>query len=361
MSLEMISLQERPAEWDAALHELVPRQRDVFFTSGYLRLWERRGEGLAMGAIHRDRGGLVLYPFLLRDLKDVEYLGAGAAELRDVSSPMGYGGPLASHGTGEDTFAAFRAAFEDWCRANAVVSEFIRFHPLLETRLGMERYLEIEEAGKVVWARLDAGGCALIETLSGPKRRDIRRARAAGVSCGVETEVTAWDRFAELYLENALRRKALPAYRFDAAHFRALRELLGPAAVLFGARYDDELIAAAIFLRSHDFVHFHALGADRRSAQLRPNNLLFFEAMQWACSTGATAFNLGGGYRGDDEFLRFKLGFSQQLAPRRVGRAIHLFEPYARAERLRDEQGEILDCEYFPAYRAPLPRDSLLG
>jgi len=53
--------------------------------------------------------------------------------------------------------------------------------------------------------------------------------------------------------------------------------------------------------------------------------------------------------------------FTQQLAPRRVGRAIHLFEPYARAERRRDEQGEILDCQYFPSYRAPLPRDSLLG
>jgi hypothetical protein len=89
--------------------------------------------------------------------------------------------------------------------------------------------------------------------------------------------------------------------------------------------------------------------------------VLIFEAMQWACGTSATAVNLGGGYRGDDEFFRFKLGFTQQLAPRRVGRAIHLFEPYARAEQLRDEQGEILDCQYFPAYRAPLPRDSLLG
>ena len=155
-----------------------------------------------------------------------------------MTSPVGFGGPLVRHMTGEETLAAFRAEIDDWCHANAVVSEFVRFHPLLETRLGMERHLDIEEAGKIVWARLDRGGCALIETLSVPARRNIRRAREAGLTCGVERGDDAWDRFAELYLENALRRKALPAYRFDAAHFRALRELLGPAAVLFGARLD---------------------------------------------------------------------------------------------------------------------------
>jgi Acetyltransferase (GNAT) domain len=361
VGLEVLSLEQRAAEWDAALRELAPRQQDVFFTSGYLRLWERRGEGRAMGAVYRERDGLVLYPFLLRDLSTVEYLGAEFAGLHDVTSPMGFGGPLVRHKTGEEALAAFRTEIDGWCHANAVVTEFIRFHPLLETRLGMERHLEIEEAGKVVWARLDAGSCALIETLSGPARRSIRRARDAGLTTGVETGTEAWDRFAALYLENALRRKALPAFRFDATHFRNLRELLGDRAVLFGARHEGVLVAAALFLLSHDFVHFHALGADRAYAQLRPANLLFFDALQWACTTGATAVNLGGGYRGDDEFFRFKLGFAQQVAPRRVGRAIHLFEPYGRAELRREEQGEILDCQYFPAYRAPLPRDSLIA
>ena len=361
MSLEVVPLEERAAEWDAALDELAPRQRDVFFTSGYLRLWERHGDGRAMGAVYRDRGGLVLYPFLLRDLAAVDYLGQDFAGLYDVASPLGFGGPLVRRQTGEETLAAFRAEIDDWCHAHAVVSEFIRFHPLLETRLGMERHLDIEEAGKVVWARLDAGSCALIETLSGPARRNIRQARDAGVTTAVESGAEAWDRFAELYLENALRRKALPAFRFETAHFRALRDLLGDRAVLFGARHEGVLVAAAIFLRSHDFIHFHALGADRAYARLRPANVLFFDALQWASGTGAKAVNLGGGYRGDDEFFHFKLGFGQQTAPRRVGRAIHLYEPYSRAELRREEQGAILDCQYFPPYRAPLPGDSLLG
>ena len=70
--------------------------------------------------------------------------------------------------------------------------------------------------------------------------------------------------------------------------------------------------------------------------------------MQWACDQGAKAINLGGGYRGDDEFYRFKVGFAQRQAPRRVGRAIHRFEDYARAEARRDDQGEILRLRLLP-------------
>jgi len=361
MSLEIIALEQRGADWDEALAELAPHQRDVFFTSPYLRVWERHGDGQALGAVYRDRDGLVLYPFILRDLSRVDYLGSEFSGLHDMTSPVGYGGPLIPHKTREETVAAFRTEMDAWCRETGVVSEFVRFHPFLETSLSMDYRLDVQEVGKTVWARLDQGGCAFVETLTGPARRNIRHAREAGVTCGVETEDDAWERFAELYLDNALRRRALPQYRHDAAHFRTLRELLGAAAVLFGARHDGRLVAAALFLRSHDFVHFHALGADREAARLRPTSPLFFEAMQWACRTTATVVDLGGGYRGDDEFFRFKLGFAHQVAPRRIGSAIHLPEAYARAERRRDEQGEIIDGHYFPSYRAPLPRDSLLG
>jgi hypothetical protein len=90
-------------------------------------------------------------------------------------------------------------------------------------------------------------------------------------------------------------------------------------------------------------------------------NLLFFEAMQWACGLGATALNLGGGYRGEDEWFRFKAGFSPHRAPRPVGHAVYLAEEYARAEDRRLGQGRIIDCDYFPLYRSPLPDEGLLG
>ena len=62
----------------------------------------------------RVRPGDVLYPFLVRPLE------GGRC---DITSAYGYGGP---YGRGE-----WRQAFAAACREHGVVSEFVRFHPLL--------------------------------------------------------------------------------------------------------------------------------------------------------------------------------------------------------------------------------------
>ena len=361
MSLDVIPLDERGAEWDALLARLAPRQRDVFFLSSWLLLWQRHGDGRAMGAAYEDEDGLVLYPFALRELSTVAYLGEEFAGYYDACTPFGFGGPLVEHKTPEESMAAFREAFAAWCRDNSVVSEFVRFHPLLDTRLPFERHMEVEEVGQVVWCRFDRGACRVGDQLTQTARRNVRQAREAGLSCRIETGDEAYDRFGDLYLDNAARRHAPLAERFDGAHFRALRDALGGAQALFGVRYQDELVAGALFLRGADFAHFHVMAADRRVASLRPANLVFFEALQWARSLGVSAIGLGGGERGDDEMLRFKAGFAPLRAPRFVGHAIHLPQTYIQASKRRDEQGEILDCDYFPAYCSPLREESLLG
>lgn len=358
---DILPLEERGADWDAALAQLSPRQRDVYWLSAWLLFWQRQGEGRALGALYRDDEGAVLYPFLLRDLERVPYLGPDFAGLRDVTTPPGFGGPLSPHGTSAETVAGFRTRFEQWCREQRVVTEFVRFHPLLETRLALQRHLEIEEAGQIVWSRLDQGGCRLIDTFSATTRKNVRAARESGVTSHVEPSAATYERLGQLYLDNATRRKARASFRYDAEHFLRLREMLGSHQTLFAARLGDELVAGAVLLRSADFVHLHLAAADRRYAHLRPMNLLLFEAMQWACGLGARAFDLGGGYRGEDEWFRFKAGFSPLRAARPVGRAVYLFEEYARAEERRLERGEIIDCDYFPPYRSPLPHEGLLG
>ena len=55
-------------------------------------------------------------------------------------------------------FAAFRDAFDDWCRGNAVVSEFVRFHPLLETRLPMAHHLATDTEPRVHAVAFDYRG-----------------------------------------------------------------------------------------------------------------------------------------------------------------------------------------------------------
>ncbi|HMK93708.1 MAG TPA: GNAT family N-acetyltransferase [Thermoleophilia bacterium] len=356
MSLEILPIDERAGDWRDLLAAMPARQRDVYFTPGYLQLWQRNGDGRAHGAVFTHGETLVLYPFLLRELDEVAWLGRDFAGLRDIQTPYGYGGPLV-HKRGGDEHAVrlFRQAFHAWCREHGVVSEFVRFHPLLDTQLGMDPYLEVIKANTTVWCRVDTPTAERLQALSGSTRRGVRKAREAGLRVAVETSDECYARFAELYRDTMARRQATPYYFFSDRYFADARELLGDDQTLLCVWHGDEIVAGALFMRSPEFVHYHLGGSAAEALPLRPNNLLFFEAMQWGFGLGAAALHLGGGYQPDDDLFRFKSGFSPLRAQFCVGRAVHLPDEYERAAAARAAAAPVTDPHWFPAYRAPLP------
>ena len=356
MGLDIIRLDDERARWDEALQALPRRLRDVYFTSAYYLLWERNGDGTAMGALFTHGDTVILYPFLLRELSSVPYLGEEFAGYRDITTAYGYGGPLIYRkGADEDAVELFRRAFTEWCRREKVVSEFVRFHPLLDTQGGMERHMECASVSATVWARLDCSQSERLAALNAATRRNVRQALENGLTFAVEDSDEAYARFVELYRQTMERRAARPYYFFSDEYFTNLRQLLGPAQNLLTIRRDQTMIAAALFLRSPEFVHYHLGGSDAAYLDLRPNNLLFFEAMKWGCSLGATALHLGGGYQPDDDLFRFKAGFSPLRGRFCVGKAVHDEATYARAVQARERLGEAASGGFFPAYRAPLP------
>jgi len=360
VSLRVVVLDEDRETWDKAFAALPERLRDVYFSSGYLRLWQRNGDGRAHGAIFAEGESTVLYPFLLRDLSEAPHLGARFAGLHDIQTPYGYGGPLLA---GPDTTAIerFRRSFVDWCRRQGVVSEFVRFHPLLDTHRGMAPLMTLREANTTVWCRLAGSSDERLESLGASTRRGVRKARQAGLRFSVETSDEAYERFAELYRATMARREAADYYLFDDPHFASFRELLGDHQSLLCVRCGDTIVAAALFMRSPAFVHYHLGGSDAAALSLRPNNLLFFEAMDWGNAAGAEALHLGGGYHPDDDLFRFKAGFSPLRARFYTGRLVHLADEYERAAAARAAAAPLTDTAYFPAYRTPFPRPDAVG
>jgi CelD/BcsL family acetyltransferase involved in cellulose biosynthesis len=356
VSLETYIFDEDAGAWDRLLESLPARQQDVYFTSAYHLLWQRNGDGRALGVVFDDGGSRVLYPFLLRDLDEVPWLGADFADFHDIQTPYGYGGPLVDRPTGaERVVDSFRSEFERWCADNHIVSEFVRFHPLLDTHLGLEKHLEVVRHNTTVWCRTDCTVGERLQNLSGSTRRGVRKAKKAGLTVQSESSDEAYARFAELYRQTMERRDATPYYRFADDYFRDFRELLGTRQELLTVRHEGKIIAAALFMRSPQFLHYHLGASDAEYLPLRPNNLLFFEAMQWGCSCGGAAMHLGGGYQPDDELFRFKAGFSPLRASFHIGHKVHLEEECERATAARRAAGPLTDEAFFPPYRAPLP------
>jgi hypothetical protein len=356
VGFEVIALEEAARRWDEALAQLPPRLRDVYFTSPYLLLSQRLGEGRAMGGLFRHGETVVLYPFLLRELIALPHLGEEYAGYYDVTTPFGYGGPLIhKRGGDEHAMETFRNAFDRWCAKNRVVSEFVRFHPLLDTELAMQHHVACSPVGTTVWCRLDCSQEERFKTLSPPTRRNVRRALGSDLTFQQESSDEAYESFAELFRQTRERRRSEGVHPFSDRYFRDVRELLGPMQSLLSVRRGEKMIAAGLFLRSQEFVHYHLGGSDPEYLELRPTNLLFFEAMKWGCSLGCTALHLGGGHEANDDLFRFKAGFSPLRARFCIGKRVHDEEAYARATAAREARGPVARAGFFPAYRAPLP------
>ncbi|MGN6379443.1 MAG: hypothetical protein ACTHNU_10870 [Gaiellales bacterium] len=132
---------------------------DPFFRPEYLRAAAIIGHGEPAAY----RGDGVLYPFLVRPVN-----GGGC----DLTTPYVMGGPLGSG----DWRPGFRAA----CRERGVVSEFIRFHPLLRNADGLAdvRRWKLQDA---VTVDVQGDDDALFGQMQGRGRTAVRKAQRSGV------------------------------------------------------------------------------------------------------------------------------------------------------------------------------------
>lgn len=376
MTLRVLRLDRDAAEWEALLGDLPPELRDVYFSAAYHLLWERNGDGAARGAVFNAPEGTVLYPFLQRPLEPL--LGRAWSRYSDITSAYGYGGPLVdTRGERRPLLTAFRRELARWCADEHVISEFVRFHPLLQTEREMDAAeddadvppLEVVPANVTVWCRLSTPE-EHRAALSSSTRRNLRKAERAGLTCAAEDGDDAWTAFVDLYTRTMERRDASGYYLFPQRYFDDCRELLGERLQLLCVRRPapadadrGPIVAAALFLRSPRLLHYHLGGSDDSALPERPNNLLFVTAMDLGAAAGAAALHLGGGFRagGDDDLFRFKAGFSDLRARFHLGRCIHDREAYGRAVAARRAAGDGDPGAFFPAYRAHAPAPSVAG
>ncbi|HVG62006.1 MAG TPA: GNAT family N-acetyltransferase [Hyalangium sp.] len=145
-----------PESWERAYAE--SSRKDVYYRHAYAELCACMGDGDPFLFVYEDgAGNRVCYAFIRRPLKALPF----AAEARlegdwyDIVSPTyGLGGPLCGD-VHEQVLHAFRAEFDEYCRQANIVSEFVRFHPLLFSRFGPDALLgAVFHEGRMISAAL---------------------------------------------------------------------------------------------------------------------------------------------------------------------------------------------------------------
>lgn len=337
-------------QWDRVVRSF--GQYDTYWLSGYVKAFEIHGDGEPMLFHYDDGKTRGINVVMRRDIgKSILLEGKiPAGQYYDFSTPYGYGGWLTE---GEDTAPLF-AAYEKWCVKNRIVSEFVRFHPVVKNHQGCEHAYQVIPLGEVV--ALDLKDPDLIwENIASKNRNVIRKAVKNDVCIYTGRYPELYKQFREIYNSTMDKDEADPYYYFSPDFYKSVLEDLPENAQIFYAVKDDTIIAASIMLAANGKMNYHLSGSLREYSSLAATNLLLYKAALWGHANGCKTLYLGGGVgSGEDGLFKFKRSFYKgDLLRFHIGKKIFDRERYDEVVALsRTDDRCDQNSSYFPAYRA---------
>lgn len=328
---------------------------DIYYLSGYARSLELHEISRALLIDFSFGPERLCYPVMEKDIADaLEFRGLLPSNTWfDWETPYGYGGPLAEAPLSEPAQQAFLEELTAVCNERRVVTQFLRFHPLLQNQGIMNKVIQYRTFKDTIF--IDTSHKEVFQQLNPYHRNRVRKAIKSGLTVFTDHGEHLAD-FMDIYRETMDRVHAEPYYYFHPEYFSALRKTLSGETVFFYAVLKDEIVAATIFFYNDSFMHYHLSGARTEYLKIAPTNLLIYEAACWAARRGIRQLHLGGGNGGNDSLFEFKRKFNPAgRLPFYIGRTIFDHDAYQELLRLR----QTTDFHFKPSrsfyiqYRAP--------
>lgn len=163
--------------------------------------------------------------------------------------------------------------------------------------------------------RLDPDADEVARRFKGAVLRNVRKSARSGlVIRRGESEGDLAGTFYDLLVDTRRRLGAIVQPR---RFFRLLwrRALAGDLGFVLLAFVGETPVAGAVFLTWNGTVTYKYGASDTRYWDRRPNNLLFWEAIQWACANGYGALDFGRTDATAEGLRRFKLGWGCDESP----------------------------------------------
>lgn len=335
-------------EWDKVVKSF--QKSDVYYLSGYAKGFYMHGDGEPKLIYYDDGAVRGINVVMLRDIALSDKFN-GKFETNkyfDISTPYGYGGWIIE-GDG-DKIPLFEA-YENWCKENGIISEFVRFHPVLSNSKDSVATYDIVDLSNTV--TLDLTDQETIwNNFTSQNRNKIRKAQKNGLTVGRGLEPELFGQFKDLYEQTMRNLVASDYYYFSDDYYQSVREDLKDNAQIFYVKNQDgKVIAASIIMNEGKGLHYHLSGSDPEYKTLAPVNLMLYEVARWGSDNGYKTLHLGGGVgSAEDSLLSFKKSFYRgELTRFSIGKKIFDQEKY---DMLMSMRGEIANASFFPAYRA---------
>lgn len=337
---------EKSEQWDKIVCSF--KQHDVYWLSGYVRAFKIHGDGEPLLICYDDGATKGINVVMKRDVsKDSRFNGRlPANKYFDFATPYGYGGWLIE---GDETDKLF-STYEKWCKENGIISEFVRFHPVVGNHTFSEKYYDVVALGQTVAMKLDSPD-VIWSNISSKNRNMIRKAEKSGIEIHIGNSEDLYKTFTEIYNGTMQRDNATDYYYFKPEFYDSIRSDLEDNAKTFYAVKDSQIIAASIIIYANGYLNYHLSGSVAEFRNLAPSNLLLYKAALWGNEIGCRTFHLGGGVgSGEDSLFKFKRAFyrGDDLCRFYIGKKIFDRDKYTELVGMREK----INSSFFPKYRA---------
>lgn len=336
---------EQSEQWDAIVRSF--KEHDVYWFSGYVKAFQMHGDGDPLLFYYEDSNTRGINVVMKRDIaKDVHFTGKiEEGKYIDFATPYGYGGWIVEGGGTDELFNAY----ECWIREHKIISEFVRFHPLVKNHETNRNFYNVIQLGEVV--HIDLSSPEIIwNNIISKNRNVIRKASKNDVKIYNGRFPEIYKKFRSIYNETMDKDDAEEYYYFGEDFYNSVLEDLPHNSQVFYAEKDDVIIAASIMLTANGYMNYHLSGSLREYSSLAATNLLLYKAALWGCANGYKTLYMGGGVgSGEDSLFKFKRAFFKgELNHFYIGKKIYDQAKYDELIEMR----EPIDNGYFPKYRA---------
>ena len=128
--------------------------------------------GVPEAIYYEQDGQRLFYPYIKREIIDGLY---------DIVTPYGYGGPIWNTDVHDEIVSHFEKSFSHYCQLNNIITETIRFHPLLQNERKLHHHMKVEYIRKTTAVDLTQSLDYIRSQYSSTNKRNIKKAIKAGV------------------------------------------------------------------------------------------------------------------------------------------------------------------------------------
>lgn len=312
--------------WDKLYDMLSLDVKSPFFSSDYYRSYGTLTDGdYECFWLYLDDKNFLLYPYIISSVNSLGY--DLAYDVHDVCGAYGYNGPI---GNVQDLslIVAFNNQLKEYFADRRVVTEFVRYCPLINNRV-YHSYTDQSHVLDNVYIDL---GMGLDTVWNDSFEYSVRKTVTKGIAYRLSTEIYTGKRltvseieiFHTIYSSTMERNSADDFYHFEMSFFLRLLEQM-PNKLLLAITFLDQIPISTELILLDGIIAYGFLGGTLSEYyKFKANTYQRWEILKYLHANGVRKYSMGGGSKRFDSIYSFKHRFAKHCDnPFYIGTHIH--------------------------------------